>query len=240
MGVGISIHKPPGFSRGHHSSWARNGGDKVQGEPASQILLRYQAWSTYLFPGLMPRRKLKWQVLNPQPVAHFAHHLGMGNGHHLLIIKHSPVKKWLMLKTGSFFIPFPIKWVGLLILKRNTFFLSQNRSDVFFLFFLVGCKMDHPLGGSSHLVSKSPRPGVVHLPNAIFMAGKWVWSKTLILSIGMILQVEKWLGYGHQLKLGLGSAGHLIFFPLNEKNRVLGDLPTKRPFWGWLVHWKLT
>jgi len=41
----------------------------------------------------LPRPDAKEQVLNPQPVAHFAHHLGMGNSHHLLIIKHSPVKK---------------------------------------------------------------------------------------------------------------------------------------------------
>ena len=128
-------------------------------------------------------------------------------------------------RRGRFFVPFPIKWVGLLVLKRNTCFLSKNGQMIFFW---VGCKMDRPLGGSSHLVSKSPRPGVVHLPNAIFMACKRVWSKTLILSIGMILQVEKWLGYRHQHKLGLGSAGHSIVFPLNENKSGFGWLLATR------------
>ena len=60
------------------------------------------------------------------------------------------------------------------------------------------------------------------------MACKRVWSKTLILSIGMILQVEKWLGYRHQHKLGLGSAGHSIVFPLNENKSGFGWLLATR------------
>lgn len=90
---------------------------------------------------------------------------------------------------GVFFCTFPNKVGGTVDFKEKHMFSFKKRSDDFFFgIFWVGCKMDHPLGGSSHLVSKSPRPGVVHLPNAIFMACKWVWSKTLILSIGMILK----------------------------------------------------